>query len=67
MCKSRYLLERKLSIIKKLTHDQLAITCSNSAIETLKKCEICSELTIKTPERRSRFTVTLIFFYATNV
>ena len=32
---------------------QLTFTCSNSTIETLEKsCEICSKLTIKTPERR---------------
>ena len=32
--------------------NQLTFTCSKSTIETLKKCEICSKLTIKTPERR---------------
>ena len=32
---------------------RLTFTCSKSTIETLeKKCEICSKLTIKTPERR---------------
>ena len=30
---------------------QLTFTCSNSTIETLEKSEICSKLTIKTPER----------------
>ena len=29
-----------------------AFTCSKSTIETLEKCEICSKLTIKTPEQR---------------
>ena len=32
--------------------NQLTFTCSKSTIETLKECEICSKLTIKTPERR---------------
>ena len=27
-------------------------TCPKSTIETLEKCEICSKLTIKTPEQR---------------
>ena len=31
----------------------LTFTCSNSTIETVeKRCEICSKLTLKTPERR---------------
>ena len=30
---------------------QLALACSKSMIETLEKFEICSNLTIKTPER----------------
>ena len=32
---------------------QLIFTRSKSTIETRKRCEICSKLTIKTPERRS--------------
>ena len=36
--------------------NQLTFTCSKSIIETVKKCEkkceICSKLTIKTPEQR---------------
>ena len=36
-----------------LDYTQLTFTCSKSVIETLEKsCEICSKLTIKTPERR---------------
>ena len=33
---------------------QLTFTCSKSTIKTIKgvKCEMCSKLTIKTPERR---------------
>ena len=32
---------------------QMTFTCSKSKIETVgKKCEICSKLKIKTPERR---------------
>ena len=31
---------------------QLTFACSKSTIETLEKGEICSKLTIKTPERR---------------
>ena len=31
---------------------KLTFTYSKSTIETRKRCEICSELTIKTPERR---------------
>ena len=31
---------------------QLTFTCSNLPIEKLEMCEICSKLTIKTPEQR---------------
>ena len=31
---------------------QLTFTCSKSTIETRKKCEVCSKLTIKTLEGR---------------
>ena len=30
----------------------VTFTCSKSTIETSERCEICSKLTIKTPERR---------------
>ena len=30
---------------------RLTLTCSKLTMETLKKCEICSKLTTKTPER----------------
>ena len=33
---------------------QITFTCSNSTTETRKRCEICSKLIIKTPERRRR-------------
>ena len=31
---------------------QQTITCSKSKIETVERCGICSELTVKTPGRR---------------
>ena len=34
--------------------NQLTFTCSKSTLEILEKCEICSKLTMKTPERRQR-------------
>ena len=30
----------------------LTLACSKSTIETLERCQICSKLAIKTPERR---------------
>ena len=49
---------------------QLTFTCSNSAIETLKKrCGICSKLTIKTLERSQRLfsSVSIVNFEQVNV
>ena len=45
-------------------NSQLTFTCSKSTVETLKKrCEICSKLTIKTPEHVS--DVVLVFLLLT--
>ena len=55
-----------------MTASQLTFTCSKSTTEkTRKRCEICSKLTIKTPERRQCFTpfstVSIVDFEQVNV
>ena len=39
-------------MLAKKTESQLTFACSKSPIETLKRCETCSKLSIKTQERR---------------
>ena len=55
----------QMETAKNKTISQPAITCSNLVTETLEqRCEICSQLTIKTPKRRHwcRFGVSIVNF-----
>ena len=53
----------KRTIVKKNT-SQLSFTCSKSINRnTRKRCETCSKLTIKTPERRRRRSGVFIVNY----
>ena len=55
----------QMETAKTKTTSQPAITCSNLVTETLEqRCEICSQLTIKTPKRRHwcRFGVSIVNF-----
>ena len=45
-------IKRKSCQDPKVNNVPANINCSKSTIETLKKCEICSKLIIKTPEGR---------------